>query len=219
MFVLDGRIDVRWGSVSQIRCEYALFEVAAANGSYDFFHIISGTTLPLEPFPQLDAWFMAHAGKNIFSGLCQDQPYQETLKVRRYNLFLHDYTSRNTIRQRTSQFLWRAAIAVQRILGIEANRGKTFYKASNWISLTDKTVRYLLSRKKEILKTYRFSFCGDEYFVPSTLMASPLRDTLVCEKHYLLHSITRSNANTYRIDDYEDLCKTGYLFARKFTDQ
>lgn len=219
LFFLQNRIDVRWGSVSQIRCEYALFEAAAANGPHDFYHIISGTTLPLEPFPQLDAWFTARAGKNIFSGLSQDQPYQETLKVRRYNLFLHDYASRNAIRQRVSQFFWRAAIAVQRIVGIEANGGKTFYKASNWVSLTDEAVRYILSRKKEILETYRYSFCGDEFFVPSELMDSSLKDTIVNEELYLLHNISRSNASTYKIDEFESLCKTGYLFARKFTEQ
>ena len=216
---LHERVDVRWGSVSQIRCEFALFKAATENGYYDYYHIISGTTLPLKPLGEIDAFFKANAGKNIFSGLCQDEPYQEKLKVRRYNLFLRNYASRNAFRRHLSQFLWKSAIALQRFLGIETNKGKTFYKASNWVSLTDGTVRYLLSRKKGILKTYRFSFCGDEFFAPSELMASPLKDTLVNEEHYLLHSIARSNAATYRLDEYDGLCGTAYLFARKFTEK
>ncbi len=216
---LENRVDVRWGSVSQIRCEYALFEAAVANRRYDYYHIISGTTLPLKPLDGIEALFETNTGSCILSGLCRDLAYQETLKVRRYNLFLHDYSSANAFRQRVSQFLWRASIAIQRILGIEANRGRTFFKASNWVSLTDKAVQYLLSHKKEILKTYRFSFCGDEYFVPSELMDSPLKDTLVSDEHYLLHNISRSNASTYRLDEYEGLCRSGYLFARKFTER
>ena len=216
---LQDRVDVRWGAVSQIRCEYALFEAAAANGPYDYYHIISGTTLPLKPPSGIEAYFEILAGKSVFSGLCQDLPYQETLKVRRYNMFLRDYASPNAFRRRCSQFLWKSAIAIQRVLGIEANRGKAFYKASNWVSLTDEAVRYLLARKKEILKTYRYSFCGDEFFAPSELMASPLKDTLINDERYLLHSISRSNASIYRLDDYDALCGTDYLFARKFTEK
>lgn len=216
---LDDRVDVRWGSVSQIRCEFALFEAAAADGPHDYYHIISGTTLPLKPLTDIEAFFARNAGNSIFSGLCQDLPYQETLKVRRYNLFLHNYSSGNSFRKNVSQLLWKSAIAAQRMLGIETNRGKTFYKASNWVSLTEEAVQYLLTKKKDILKTYRYSFCGDEYFVPSELMASQLKNTLLNDEHYLLHNISRSNAGTYRLDEYEELSKTGYLFARKFTEK
>ena len=48
LIMLENRVDVRWGSVSQIECELTLFEAAAANGPYDFYHIISGVTLPLK---------------------------------------------------------------------------------------------------------------------------------------------------------------------------
>ena len=219
LFCLTDRIDVRWGSVSQIRCELFLFETAAANGPYDYYHVISGTTLPLKPLSIILAFFQGFAGNNIFAGLGVDPHYQETLKMRRFNLFLRNYSSPDPPIKKLSQFLWKCSIAVQRLFGIEANRGKFFYKASNWLSLTEEAVQYLLSRKKEILKTYRYSFCGDEYFVPSELMASPLRDTLISDEHYLLHNIARSNASVYHISELEDLRKTEYLFARKFTEQ
>lgn len=219
LFFLENRIDVRWGSVSQIRCEFALFEAAAASGPYDYYHIISGTTLPLKQFSQLDSFFQNKAGSSIFSSLGTDLPYQERLKVRQYNLFLRNYASQNSFRKHISQFFWKSAIAAQRIVGLETNREKVFYKASNWVSLTEEAVQYLLSKKKEILKTYRFSFCGDEFFVPSELMASPLKDTLRNDEHYLLHNISRSNASTYRLNEFDELSKTGYLFARKFTEK
>lgn len=219
LVVLAERVDVRWGSVSQIRCELTLLEAAAERGPYEHYHLISGTTLPLKSLREISDYFSNNKGKCILSGLCKDLPYQETLKMRRYNLFLHNYSSSRPLLKKASQFLWRCAIAVQRILGIETNRGKEFYKASNWLSLTEEAVQYLLSRKKEILKTYRFSFCGDEYFVPSELMASPLKDTLVNDEQYLLHNIARSNASVYHLSELESLRKTGYLFARKFAEQ
>ena len=217
LFMLENRLDVRWGSVLQIECELTLFEAAAAHVPYDFYHIISGVTLPLKPFEELDAWFASHSGKNIFSGLCRDEPYQETLKVRRYSFFLRGFTSRSTIRQKVSQFLWKGAIAIQRVLHIEANRGKTFYKASNWVSLTEDAVRYILSHKKRILKSYRYSFCGDEFFVPSELMSSPLRERVLSYEQYLLQKMGRATTAAFPLTELEGMKSSDYLFARKFT--
>ena len=216
--VLNNRIDVRWGSVSQILCEMAFMKAATRDGYHDYYHIVSGTTLPLKPLESIESYFESKAGCSIVSGLCKSSRTQELLKVRRYNLFLRNYSSLG-LKGKASQFLWKSAIALQRHLGIEANRDKTFHKASNWLSLSQEAVDYILSREKIILKTYRYSFCGDEYFIPSELMASPLKDKVVNSEKYLLHNISRSNASTYSLEEYEGLCETGYLFARKFTER
>lgn len=216
---LTNRIDVRWGSVSQIKCELALVGAAALRGKYDFYHIISGTTLPIKPTEELFSIFEKYRGKCLLSNLCKDFPYQETLKVRRYNFFLRNYASSNKAERIVSQFLWKSAIALQRYLGIETNHGAVFFKASNWLSLSDAAVRYLLSKEKQILKKYRYSFCGDEYFIPSELFSSKLKDSILNDEHYLLHCIERSNASTFHLSEYDQLCKTDYLFARKFTSK
>jgi hypothetical protein len=219
LFILNNRVDVRWGSVSQIKCELALFKEAAGHGPYAYYHIISGVHLPLKPIGDILSYFDSSEGDCILSGLCQSSPYQERLKVRSYNLFLGHYSSKNYVLRRVSQFLWKSCLAIQRLLGIKRNRDKVFFKASNWLSLTQDAVDYILSKEKNILKTYRFSFCGDEYFIPSELMESPLKDKVVNSEKYLLHNISRSNASTYRLDEYAGLCESGYLFARKFTER
>lgn len=221
LFVLPelDRVDVRWGSVSQIACEMTLLEAAAKNGPYDYYHIISGTTLPLKPMTQIGTFFKRAEGKSVLTGLCQDTPYQETLKVRRYNLFLKNYTAANQVRRRLSQFGWKTAIALQRLLHIETNRDRTFYKASNWLSLSEEAVRYILSQKQRILKTYRWSFCGDEYFIPSELLASPLKERILNSDTYLKREIARDKAATFSLQDYLSLAESDYLFARKFTEQ
>lgn len=219
VFILDKRVDVRWGSVSQIKCELALFKEAAGHGPYAYYHIISGVHLPLKPIGDILSYFDSSEGDCILSGLCQSSHYQERLKVRSYNLFLRHYSSPNDVQRKVSQFLWKSFVSIQRVLGIKCNRNTIFYKASNWLSLSQEAVDYILSREKEILKTYRYSFCGDEYFIPSELMASPLKDKVVNSEKYLLHNIYRSNASTYRLNEYEGLCETGYLFARKFTER
>lgn len=219
LFILDKRVDVRWGHVSQIKCELTLFKEAARNGQYEYYHLISGVHLPLKPIEEILSFFDSQKGDCILSGLCKSTPNQERLKVKTYNLFLRHYSSKFHVLRNVSQFLWKSCVAIQRSLRITRNRSTVFFKASNWLSLTHEAVDYILSKEKEILKTYRFSFCGDEYFIPSELMASPLKDKVVNNEKYLLHNISRSNASTYRLDEYDSLCKTGYLFARKFTEQ
>ncbi len=218
LFVLEDRIDVRWGTVSQIRTELTLLETAAKQGPYDYYHIISGTTLPLRAYSELEDYFSHKGGNNIVTGLCKDEPYQETLKIHRYNFFVRDFMSPARWKSKASQFLWRAAIAVQRLLGIRINREGEYNKASNWLSLTEEAVRYLSSRRKTIEKKYRWSFCGDEFFIPSELMASPeLRSKVINDENYLKHDIGRANASVFHLSDYPALQQTSYLFARKFT--
>lgn len=218
MHVLDERVDVRWGSVSQIECELTLLEAARKEGPFDFYHIISGTTLPLMPWEAIDAFFSGNQGRCILTPVHKDQPYQETLKIHRRNFFLRNYATKG-LKGRFSQYAWRAGIAVQRLLGMEINREKDFFKASNWLSITQKAVEFLLARKEEILKTYRYSFCGDEYFIPSELMASPLRDAIMNCDHYLKCDIPRSTSGVFHLEDLPELERTGYLFARKFTER
>ena len=218
LMMLKERIDVQWGSVSQIKCELALLDAATTDRQHDYYHIISGTTLPLKPWCQIERYFDGYIGKCILSGLCKSSNEQEILKVRRYNFFLRNYTSVG-LKGKISQLLWKFSIAIQRLLGIKINKHKSFFKASNWLSLSQEAVKYILSRKNDILKTYRYSFCGDEYFIPSELMSSPLKDKVINSDKYLLHNISRSNASTYNLNDYESLCETGYLFARKFNER
>ena len=217
LIVLKNRVDVRWGTVSQIRTEFALFAEAFSNAPYAYYHIISGTTLPLQTMDGVERFFREVEGWSIVTGLTRDSEYQETLKLHRYNVFMYNYTSKNKILRGVSQFLWKSAVAFQRMLNIQINAGKSFYKASNWVSLTKEAVELLLSRKEQIEKTYRWSFCGDEFFVPSELMDSPLRDKIYNYDKYLMHTIGRANASSYRLAEWDGLSKSGYLFARKFT--
>ena len=78
--------------------------------------------------------------------------------------------------------------------------------------------KYLIDNQKEILRKYRYSFCGDEFFVPSELMASALFcGTILNDGQYLKHDIGRANSGVFHLSDYPDLQRTAYLFARKFT--
>ena len=217
LFVLNKRIDVRWGHNSQIKTEMLLFETALENSPYKYYHLISGTHLPLAPQEEICRFFEESNAAAVFSALTKDTEYQEALKMHRINIFLRNYASRNKFLASTSQFLWKSFIAVQRVLHITVNNRIDFYKAANWVSLNEDAVRYLVERERHILKTFRYTLCGDEFFVPTELMSSHFKDGIVNSDKLLKQEMQRANPRTYSISELNELKKSGYLFARKFT--
>ena len=218
LYVLDKRIDVRWGHVSQIKTELLLFETALKNGPYEFYHLISGTHLPLKSQDEIHGFFGERAGFNLFSNLeKRDDDYQVTLKLHRVNLFLRGFASKNRFYRSFSQFMWKSCVAVQRWLHISINNGMPFYWANNWCSMSNDAVALLCEKKREIVRIYRWSFCGDEFFVPSMLMSSPMALSVINEPDLLYNHIGRYNAVMLTEDDYDSLTQCSCLFARKFS--
>lgn len=219
LYVLEDRIDVRWGNYSQIKCEYLLWESAFANGKYDFYHLISGTHLPLKSQNKIHSFFDGYYGKNVFSNLeKRNKDYQEILKVHRLNFCTRTYASPKVQVSTISQFFWKMFIAIQRWLNITINNDTQFYWANNWCGLSQNAVAYLIENKDKILKKYRWSFCGDEWFAPTELMSSELRKDNI-NIQYLYNTIGRNNASELDLTDLYMMESGDYCFARKFSSK
>lgn len=220
MYVLNNRIDVRWGHYSQIETEILLFETAQKNGPYDYYHLISGTHLPLKSQNEIHSFYDGMQGMNLFSNFWEpNQHYQEVLKVHRVNLFLRNYSSPIKVKATVSQWFWKAVVAIQRVIGISINNDIKFYWANNWCSLTEPAVEYLVTEKEAIRRRYRWSFCGDEFFVPTELMLSDMASTAVSSDKLLYGAIGRSNASVLTMDDFGNIISSGCLFGRKFSSE
>lgn len=217
--VLKDRVDVRWGHVSQIECEYRLWEEAVQNGPYDFYVMLSGVHMPLKRNEDIDSFYGQYAGMEILPYFDTNETFQQTLKMKRYNLFLRGYAYGPKWRQSICQRLWRLSSEVQPLLGLSRNEGCTFRMSSNWVSLTERGVSHLLEIKKDVLKKYRYSFCGDEWFVATELFLSDLKDSIASPKEALLCSIGSANARVFGNEDFEDLVSSGCIFARKFSSE
>lgn len=214
--ILDKRIDVRWGTVSQIETEMLLFETALSNGTYDFYHMISGTHLPLKSLDEIDGFFEQRRGCELMR-IYKPTEWQIDLKLRRYHFGIRNYQSGNKARKWISQTFWRANMAVQKLLNIRRNTECDFVKSDNWLSLTEKAVSYLVANKERILKKYKYSFCGDEYFVGSEL-SSAREDFKIMNESKLLYTVFgNANPKVLTTSDYDDMIASDCLFARKFS--
>ena len=218
LVVLEERIDVRWGTVSQIETELLLLETAHRYGNYSFYHILSGTHLPLVPYEELSAFYAAHSGEEVMRFWPTDAGDAD-FKLRRYHFPIRDFKSSNPTRRALCQKAWTAVIKVQKILDIKHMKGQDFYKTDNWMSLSDKACRFLVGRKAALLKKYRWSFCGDEYFVASELMAKQSEFRIFDCPNLLYVEFQKDTPRTFFLDDYSNLQKTGFLWARKFSNR
>lgn len=217
LFVLNTRLNVRWGHVSQIETEFILWETACSNGPYSHYHLISGTHFPLKPMSEIKSYFSAYKEKNIFS-LMYTNEHEIDLKIRRLNIFTSTLKHNNHCLQIISQFCWKAFHKVQKVIGFKKYSDLSFRKASNWCSLTEEAVRYLLTKKNQLINAYKYSFCGDEFFAITELSQSNLRETVEYKDDYLKVDFCGANPRTYYVHDYKNLVNANCLFARKFSD-
>jgi hypothetical protein len=214
LFLMDRRMDVRWGSVSQIAVELLLLETSLKNGPYAHYHILSGTHLPLKPVPALMDFYDGHVGETVVRRWPEDEGDAD-FKLRRYHFPLRHYKCGGPLRRRICQLSWQGVVKLQKVLGIRHLKGMTFIKTDNWMSLSDAACRYLVSRREEVLHKYRWSFCGDEYFAATELAAAGFR---LFDCPQLLHvEFMGDTPRTFSVSDVPSLQKSGCLWARKFT--
>ena len=224
--LLTHRIDIHWGGFSMVEAEYALFEAAAAHGPYQYYHLLSGVDLPIKSQEYIHAFCDEHNGKE-FIGYTLNQLTPELVRrTQRWHLFAEHFG-----RKRDVFGLVRAAgILCQELLGIKRNRNVEFKKGSQWVSITESLVQYLLAKKAWVEKAFRHTFVPDECVMQTLCWMSPFRanifntedDALGCMRAIGWHP-NSDNAGWSLIDwsdaDFEELQASPALFARKFNSR
>lgn len=67
-YLIENPIKVYWGDISQVQVEYLLFETALSHGPYAYYHLLSGTDLPIKSQDYIHAFFQQNAGKELKEG-------------------------------------------------------------------------------------------------------------------------------------------------------
>lgn len=211
--ILPYRIDVRWGDVSVVEAEYALFRAAAAGGPYAYYHLLSGTDLPLKSQDEIHSFFDANSGKEFVGYTLTQMTPELVRKVCRWHLFPGSFRRKNILRSLFLRF--------QEILGIRRNRGIDFKKGTQWVSLTENGARVFLDGYPSMRRVFSHTFCADEIVVHTLIWHSPLRKniySLDSDGEGCKRAIGWRDGCLYdwSADDYDALAGSGALFARKF---
>lgn len=182
LFLLEQRVDVRWGNLSQIKAEYVLFEEALKHGPYAYYHLLSGQDLPIKSQDYIHQFFEQHQGKE-FVGINHGEEFEWDClrKMMRYWLFTSltrsKYGALNAITRRLNKYL-------SMLLMPFLHRQKMdFAKGANWVSITQACVEYVVSQKPFVLKRFNYTFCPDEFFLQTLVWNHPdFRAALYSEK-------------------------------------
>ena len=218
LFIIDKRIDVRWGTYSQIQSYFELYRESNKYGPYDFYHLISGTTLPVKTQDYLHSYLERYRGASLVRFWKKDDGESE-FKIRRIHFLIDNFQSKNVFLRWITQHIWTLNMFIQVKLGIRINKDEDLVKTDSWVSLSESAVAYLLIHEDEIHQRYRFSFAGDEYYVASELKKDASQILISCQNLLFVNFPTNEpHPIDLNNEDYQRLINTEYLFARKFTD-
>lgn len=217
-------LDVRWGSSRQIDCELLLLEEATSRGNYGYYHLLSGVDFPLKTQDEIHSFFEKNNGKE-FVCFCDFSSIRSGVidRIKYYHLFTNNLRSSKKIN--LSQKLHSLFLKIQKLLKFNRIKEKenSFKYGANWFSITDDLARYVLENKKYIKKTFRYTLCADELFLQTLVFNSKFYDKLYLKADDGYSQIMRyvdwkrGNPYTFKLEDYDELMKSGMFFARKFS--
>lgn len=212
LFVIKDRIDVRWGSISQIKSEYRLFETAyAADTKYSYYHLISGVHFPLKPQSEIHSYFNSLNGKSVLSPLPWDIP-ELRRKIGLYHFFTYGQHSKIKFIRNINNILWRLCLRLQGDKWIR-NSAIIAGKYSNWVSISKNDMPLIVNSKKDILKSFKYTLCADELFIPYIYKKEHIS---FLEQNLLYQVFKKASPIILSISDYQKIIESKALFARKF---
>lgn len=212
LLVLEDRIKTYWGDSSLLEAELLLMKTACSLGDYKYYHIISGVHFPLKDQDIIHSSVDSYYPKSLLMPMETNREEIE-YKIGRYHFFVHSLAPRGTVRSKVANFLWRSLLFVQKPFPVR-NIEDVEMKASQWCSLSDIAVKYIVSHKEEVEKRFRHTFCCDEFFVPMLLRGGGLGYESFPQLMYA--KFRRFSPKVLTDEDYAEMVSSGCLFARKF---
>ena len=220
LYVLDERVDVRWMDVSLVRCELLLFRTAYQKGLYDYYHLLSGADLPIKSNDYIHSFITMNAGKEFVGFVDEDSTNFD--RVNKFHMLTKYYLSGN-FSGFVIRIVRKLTELVINLVFCRKNDEMVCRKGSEWVSVSDNFVGYLLSREDYILKRYSHTRGSDEYFIQTIMWNSAFRNMIYCpddEFKSSLREIDWKRGCPYTWgkseEDLEILEHSKALFARKF---
>lgn len=238
LYYTPKRYDVRWGDVSQIHSEMELFKTAFQHGPYQYYHKLSGVDLPIKTQDYIHRFFDEHEGKE-FIGFFDRTDYikADTERKRRRYYVLMRWNFRCPFEPRwkvvSAQIIRHILLKLQDITHFSRGNELTFRTGHNWVSLTEKAVKYLIDQEAFINKRFAHTSCGDEMYKHSLIISNPELKKNIFDMDDGIHSCMRfidfKRANieqqrrgepyTWQDGDEAELLSSEYLFARKMSSK
>lgn len=217
--IVEERYDVRWGSISQVKAELALFKAAFNSGvHYDYYHLISATDLPIKSNEYFQLFFSNHSGVN-FLGFCKETDKE---RVEYKHVFVNCLRNR----KRIYTYCDKIYVALQKLLHINnfALKDITIAKGPNWCSVTESFVKELIEKEQWVISAFSNTKNPDEHYKQTIAINGALYSTMFdtddeyngCQR---LIDWSRGKPYCWEIGDLDEILKSNYLFCRKIENE
>lgn len=217
LFVLEERMDCRWGDFSLVEAEFLLFGKAFEKGLYSYYHLLSGVDMPIKSQDYIHAYCEKYNGTE-FIGFAQNVTLQE-LKWRsqHYFLFSKDFQTRK---------IWKRALRALFIylqdFFLYKRSSWVIKKGSQWCSVTSEFVKLLLSCQNQFRAGFSHTYCPDELVLQTLCWNSDFRErvcSLSDEFYGCKRYIKWEDGVLLPIleNDINDMFYSDRWFARKFS--
>lgn len=216
LYLLEDRVAVSWGGFSMVEAEYLLFKQATRNGPYSYYHLLSGADLPIKTQDYIHAKCDEMAGTE-FIAFADESQEEIDYRVQHYFLFSEEFHGSGLFKRA----LRKIVVLAQDLIGYHRTDVR-IGKGSQWCSLTQGFVDYLLSKEAEVQALFNHTFSPDELFVQTVCINSPFSTKIkaaVSEYDGNMRYIKWVNRELIPINeaDLPALEASDRWFARKFS--
>lgn len=219
------RMNVKWSTYSQIKCELRLLKEAVKN-NYTYYHLISGNDLLIKNNKIIYDYFNKSNKYEYVAFQNINNITDEQLKrIKYYHILNGNRRHNNKFIKEISNKIYYRLLYIQEKIHLDRlkNNKLEFRKGANWFSITTSFANYILSKEKDIKKVFRYSNCADELFMQTIIYNSKYKNNIFNkynDEHkniYRLIDWNRGEPYTYMVDDYNELVNSNCFFARKFS--
>ncbi|WP_300502383.1 beta-1,6-N-acetylglucosaminyltransferase [uncultured Duncaniella sp.] len=212
------RTNVYWGHVSQIRNELNLFKEAHQGGDYSYYHLLSGVDLPIKSQNFIHEFFSRYNGSEFISiSHSNNVPAIIEQKLKYYKVLSRYYRRPSRVITGVARRIRNFSERIQNLIGYQRSYpwAEVQY-GSNWVSVTQKFIDYLIFNERLILKTFKGTYCPDEVYKQTLAFYSDFVDRLSELGNMRAIDWERGKPYVWKVSDLNELMSSRAIFARKF---
>jgi hypothetical protein len=215
VYLVLGRIDVRWAGFNTTRAVFSCVKDALNSGrTYDYFNLLSGQDYPIKSPAYIIEFLKSNYGKQYIEYSDIDRDWIEA-KVR---LKQYDFANFNIPGKHLLQRIVNTILPDRKVpFGM-----KPYGKGMFWMLTPDKA-EYVLKKvegSRKLWRYFTFTWGGDEIVFQTLLLNSPFKNDIVNDDcRYIDWSAGGGHPKNLGMEDYESLKQSDDLFGRKFAPE
>ena len=219
------RVDVRWGTYSQIEATLLLIELALQTHSYDYYWLCSGQDFPIKSTKDIYQYLWNNKCNFISIAATRNYPvngYSNTELDKRCEVVYPRWLIGRTVFQRGLKRLYNIATGGTGYTFKQFRRkppcGLKLYFGSQWWCITRETLEWVvryINEHPEVSIFYKNTLCPDESFFQTMVMNSPFAKHIKPNLVYIDWSEGKSSPKVLTELDFEIVMCSDKMVARK----